>query len=23
MIVRQLQQAEQTNRRIVSPDGNW
>ncbi|HET7688526.1 MAG TPA: ectoine synthase [Candidatus Macondimonas sp.] len=23
MIVRQLQDAEQTNRRIVSPDGNW
>jgi len=23
MIVRNLQQAEQTNRRIVSPDGNW
>lgn len=23
MIVRQLQDAEQTSRRIVSPDGNW
>ncbi|MEE4146637.1 MAG: ectoine synthase [Halieaceae bacterium] len=23
MIVRNLQQAEQSNRRIVSPDGNW
>jgi L-ectoine synthase len=23
MIVRQLQQAEKTGRRIVSPDGNW
>ena len=23
MIVRNLDQAEQTNRRIVSPDGNW
>ena len=23
MIVRQLQQAEKTSRRIVSPDGNW
>jgi L-ectoine synthase len=23
MIVRQLQDAEKTNRRIVSPDGNW
>jgi len=23
MIVRQLKQAEQTQRRIVSPDGNW
>jgi len=23
MIVRQLQEAEQGNRRIVSPDGNW
>ncbi|MGB7290238.1 MAG: ectoine synthase, partial [Candidatus Macondimonas sp.] len=23
MIVRQLQDAEQTNRRIISPDGNW
>lgn len=23
MIVRQLQEAQQTSRRIVSPDGNW
>lgn len=23
MIVRQLQDAEQSNRRVVSPDGNW
>jgi L-ectoine synthase len=23
MIVRQLQEAEKTSRRIVSPDGNW
>lgn len=23
MIVRQLQEAEKTNRKIVSPDGNW
>jgi len=23
MIIRTLQQAEQTNRKIVSPDGNW